>query len=58
MAHGVESLAYDWERRNLYWTDSQYKWIMATEESFRYYSTVYKSQEAVPIALALHAKKR
>lgn len=58
MAHGVESLAYDWVSKNLYWTDSQFKWIMAVDKDFLYYTPVYRSRYGDPHALTIHAKKR
>ncbi|XP_076814506.1 low-density lipoprotein receptor-related protein 2-like isoform X1 [Clavelina lepadiformis] len=57
MAHGIESMAYDWMTRNLYWTDSEFKWVMASENSFRYYTPVYRTDDP-PYALAIHAKHR
>uniref|UniRef100_H2YXX3 EGF-like domain-containing protein n=1 Tax=Ciona savignyi TaxID=51511 RepID=H2YXX3_CIOSA len=59
MAHGIESMAFDWKTRNLYWTDSEFKWIMATDSSFRYYSPVYRSgKREPPYGLAIHSKLR
>ena len=37
MAHGIENLAVDYVTGNLYWTDSDYKWIMvANKEGFSF----------------------
>ncbi|XP_076825968.1 low-density lipoprotein receptor-related protein 2-like [Clavelina lepadiformis] len=57
MAHGIESMAYDWMTRNLYWTDSNFGWVMVSESSFRYYSPVYRAADPTH-ALAIHAKQR
>uniref|UniRef100_H2YXX2 Kringle domain-containing protein n=1 Tax=Ciona savignyi TaxID=51511 RepID=H2YXX2_CIOSA len=58
MAHGIESMAFDWKTRNLYWTDSEFKWIMATDSSFRYYSPVYRSgKREPPYGLAIVRRK-
>ena len=35
MAHGIENLAVDYITGNLYWTDSDYKWIMVANKEFR-----------------------
>ena len=32
MAHGIENLAVDWVTGNVYWTDSDYKWIMVADK--------------------------
>ena len=32
MAHGIENLAVDWLTGNVYWTDSDYKWIMVADK--------------------------
>ena len=33
MAHGIENLAVDYVTGNLYWTDSDYKWIMVANKA-------------------------
>jgi len=58
MAHGIENMAYDWITGNLYWTDSEFQWIMATDPSFRFYTPVYRTNGNPPYAIALHAKQR
>nr|XP_018667559.1 low-density lipoprotein receptor-related protein 6-like isoform X2 [Ciona intestinalis] len=59
MAHGIESMAYDWKANNLYWTDSEFKWIMASDRTFRYYSPVFRTgHREPPYGLAIHSKLR
>lgn len=58
MAHGIESMAYDWKTKNLYWTDSEFKWIMAAEKNFDNYVPVYRTDPDPPYGLTIHSIKR
>nr|CAB3263507.1 low-density lipoprotein receptor-related protein 6-like [Phallusia mammillata] len=58
MAHGIENMAYDWLTGNLYWTDSEFKWVMAVDRTFSFYTPVYRTKLDPPYAIALHAKQR
>nr|XP_039264367.1 low-density lipoprotein receptor-related protein 2-like isoform X3 [Styela clava] len=58
MAHGVECIAYDWKTDNLYWTDSEFKWVMAAENTFNYYTPVYRTAPDPAYGLAVHSVKR
>ena len=42
MAHGIENLAVDYVTGNLYWTDSDYKWIMVSDMDCKHYTHVSK----------------
>ena len=57
MAHGIEGLAYDWERKNLYWSDAGRKWIMVTDRMFKHYASVYQSEDEV-FGITIHVKYR
>ena len=40
MAHGIENLAVDYVTGNVYWTDSDYKWIMVSDPDCKHYTQV------------------
>jgi len=58
MGRGIESIAFDWKRGNLYWTDSTMKWIMVANEDFSHYTPVYRSINSDLFGIALHVKSR
>ncbi|XP_076811957.1 vitellogenin receptor-like [Clavelina lepadiformis] len=57
IAHGIESLAYDWVTENLYWIDVRFNWIVTSEKTFNYFTPIYRSDQKL-FALTLHAKRR
>lgn len=57
MAHGIEGLAYDWERKNLYWTDSALMWIMVADRNFQHYAPVYRADNPL-YGIAVHVRAR
>ncbi|CBY14574.1 unnamed protein product, partial [Oikopleura dioica] len=61
MAHGIENLAVDWVTGNVYWTDSDYKWIMVADKDFNHFNAVYKAADdpnGPPYGLAIHSTKQ
>lgn len=61
MAHGIENLAVDWVTGNVYWTDSDYKWIMVADKDFHNFNQVYKADDdpnGPPYGLAIHSTKQ
>ena len=59
MAHGIENLAVDYTTGNLYWTDSDYKWIMVTDKDCKHYTQVYKATDdpdGPPYGLAIDSQ--
>lgn len=58
MAHGIECIAYDWITGNLYWTDSEFKWVMAADKEFSHYAPVYRTSPDPAYGLAVHSVKR
>ena len=61
MAHGIENLAVDYITGNLYWTDSDYKWIMVANKEFKHYTQIYTANDDAdgpPYGLAIHSTKQ
>ena len=58
MGHGVENLAHDPISKNLYWTDSELKWVMMTDPTFSYYTIIFSTDPDPAYALAIHIPKR
>ena len=58
MGRGIESIAYDWKRRNLYWTDSTMKWIMVSTDDFEHYTPLYRSINTDLYGITLHVTSR
>ena len=61
MAHGIENLAVDYTTGNLYWTDSDYKWIMVADQDCKHYSHVYKATDdpdGPPYGLAIDSQSK
>jgi len=58
MARGIENMVYDWVSGNLYWTDSFFRWVMTTDQDFRFYTPVFKTPGARPYGITIHVKLR
>ena len=59
MMEGVDEFTFDWETRNLYWTDSMIRIVMVVDSSLNYYTTIYKgAEDTIPIGIAVHPAER
>lgn len=58
MTFGIENIAYDVKTKNIYFTDSSLKWLMVADNSFNYYTPIYRASPDTPYGLALHSVRR
>lgn len=50
----VKGLTFDWMTKNLYWTDSLYKWIMVSRPDGRFQKKLIADNLVDPLGIAVH----
>lgn len=58
MAWGIDSISVDWVSGNVYWADSNYKWIMVANRNFSYYTNIIAIESNIPAKIAVHPEER
>lgn len=54
LAWGIDNICVDWISGNVYWTDTNYNWIMMANRNFSHYKNMISIKSQIPAKIAVH----